>query len=316
MTPRRSIVRTATELARRRDLRPAAPGGRRSGLLSPGRGPRVRHQGSTGPRPAGTVGTPMRPRTVGELAAQHGVPLEDLVRAPCSACSRPTRPSSPRSAGTCTTRHPVTTAEDLGPRRLLSYDGWSIDDDKPQVGLDAVAALPPGESLEFNPPVSALELAALLGVSDPPDARTVGIHMDSWRVDLGTHVATLDGPARGEIVLAAAGAGRTRGGGRPRALPARERLAQQAGIRRGGEAAVGEPVDAAAQATAGRRSGTGPRRRRGSSASPGSPRPTACSSVSISRTAIGTSSPSAARSSASAAGCDGQPSQYRSATST
>ena len=93
--------------------------------------------------------------------------------------------------------HPVTSAEDLGRRRLLSYDGWSIDDDKPKVGLDAVASLQPGGSLEFNPPVGALELAALLGVSDPV-ARTVGVHMDPWEVDLGTHAATLEGGATGE----------------------------------------------------------------------------------------------------------------------
>jgi hypothetical protein len=54
-----------------------------------------------------------------------------------------------------------------------------------------------GDSLEFNPPVPALELAALLGVSEPV-ARTVGVHMDPWEIDLGTHVATLDGGATGE----------------------------------------------------------------------------------------------------------------------
>jgi hypothetical protein len=93
--------------------------------------------------------------------------------------------------------HPVTTAEDLARRELLSYDGWSIDDDTPKVGLDAVASLAPGDALELNPPVPALELAARLGVSEP-HARTVGIYMDRWELDLGTHVATLDGGATGE----------------------------------------------------------------------------------------------------------------------
>ena len=36
---------------------------------------------STASRPAGTVGTPV-PRTMKDLAAEHGVALEDLVRAP------------------------------------------------------------------------------------------------------------------------------------------------------------------------------------------------------------------------------------------
>ena len=85
----------------------------------------------------------MRARTVGELAAQHGVPLEDLVRTPLYGMLAPDAPFF------CTFRwdmhheHPVTTAEDLAGRELLSYDGWSIDDDKPEVGLDAVASLRP-----------------------------------------------------------------------------------------------------------------------------------------------------------------------------
>ena len=29
-------------------------------------------------------------------------------------------------------------------------------------------------------------------------ARTVGVHMDPWEIDLGTHVATLEGGATGE----------------------------------------------------------------------------------------------------------------------
>jgi len=45
--------------------------------------------------------------------------------------------------------------------------------------------------------VPALELAARLGVSDPV-ARTVGIYMDRWEVQLGDAVATLDGRATGE----------------------------------------------------------------------------------------------------------------------
>jgi hypothetical protein len=139
----------------------------------------------------------MRARTVGELAAQRGVALEDLVRTPLFGMLAPDAPFF------CTFRwdmhheHPVTTAEDLAGRELLSYDGWSIDDDRPRVGLDAVASLLPGSSLEFNPAVPALELAQLLGVAEPV-ARTVGVHMSSWQVDLGAYVATLEGGAAGE----------------------------------------------------------------------------------------------------------------------
>ena len=61
----------------------------------------------------------------------------------------------------------------------------------------AVASLAPGGSIEFNPPVRALELAELLGVQAPV-ARTVGIYMDRWEVELGDAVATLDGGATGE----------------------------------------------------------------------------------------------------------------------
>ena len=60
-------------------------------------------------------------------------------------------------------------------------------------------------------------------------------------------------------------------------------------VGRGGEAAVGQPVDAAASAPAARRSGTGRRRRRGSSASPGSPRRPPAPRSTISRTSTGTS---------------------------
>jgi hypothetical protein len=140
----------------------------------------------------------MRPRTVAELAALHGVPLEDLVREPLLfGMLAPDAPFSATFEWDVHHDAPVTTAEDLGRRRLLSYDGWSIDDDKPKVGLDAVGGLQAGDALEFNPPVGALELAALLGVTEPV-ARTVGVHMDRWEIDLGTHVATLEGGAAGE----------------------------------------------------------------------------------------------------------------------
>jgi hypothetical protein len=135
--------------------------------------------------------------TVGELAAKHGVPLADLVRTPLFGMLPPGAPFSCTFAWDMHHEAPVTTVEDLARREVSSYDGWSSGDDRPQVGLDAVRDLAPGGSLEFNPPVPALDLAALLGVAEPV-ARTVGVHMASWEVELGDAVATLDGSAAGE----------------------------------------------------------------------------------------------------------------------
>ena len=129
--------------------------------------------------------------TVGELARQHGVPLEDLVRTPLYGSLAPGAPFFCTFAWDVHHESPVTTVEDLARREVLTPV------QRPFAGLDAVAALVAGESLEFNPPVPALSLAALLGVADPV-ARTVGVHMASWQVELGDAVATLDGAAAGE----------------------------------------------------------------------------------------------------------------------
>jgi hypothetical protein len=129
--------------------------------------------------------------TVGELAAQHGVPLEELVRTPLYGSLAPGAPFFCTFAWDMHHEAPVTTAADLGRREVL------VPVERPAVGLEAVGSLAPGASLEFNPPVPALELAALLGVADPV-ARTVGVHMASWEIVLGDAVATLDGSAAGE----------------------------------------------------------------------------------------------------------------------
>src|SRR4029079_3915560 len=127
-----------------------------------------RHRGSTASRPAGTVGTPV-PRTMKDLAAEHGVALEDLVRTPLYG-STPDAPFFAQLPWDVHHDTTVTTADDLG-RRLV------IEPPPPRpVGLEAVASLAPGGTIEFNPPVPALELADLLGVQAPV-ARTVGISM-------------------------------------------------------------------------------------------------------------------------------------------
>ena len=139
----------------------------------------------------------MRARTVGELAAQHGVPLEDLVRTPLFGMLAPDAPFF------CTFRwdmhheHPVTTAEDLAGRELLSYDGWSIDDDKPKVGLDAVGLVAARRLAGVQPAGARARARGAAGRERAGRARTVGVHMDSWEVDLGTHVATLEGARPG-----------------------------------------------------------------------------------------------------------------------
>jgi hypothetical protein len=124
-----------------------------------------------------------------ELAAEHGVPLEDLVRTPLYGSTAPGAPFSARFEWDVHHENPVTSADDLGRRRVI--------EPAPPLGLEAVATLAPGASIEFSPPVPALELAALLGATDPV-ARTVGIHTDRWEVVLGDAVATLDGGATGD----------------------------------------------------------------------------------------------------------------------
>ena len=125
-----------------------------------------------------------------DLAAEHGVALEDLVRTPLYG-STPHAPFFAQFQWDVHHDTPVTTADDLG-RRLV------IEPPPPRpVGLEAVASLAPGGTIEFNPPVPALELADLRGV-EAPVARTVGIYRDHWEISLGPAVASLDGGATGE----------------------------------------------------------------------------------------------------------------------
>jgi hypothetical protein len=71
--------------------------------------------------------------------------------------------------------------------------------------LEAAGIVATGDgSYELHPPMPALELARALGADDA-FARTVDVHMSSWRLatragDLPVE-ATLDGPPRGEPVL-------------------------------------------------------------------------------------------------------------------
>src|SRR4051812_48332811 len=133
----------------------------------------------------------MRARTIGELAAQHGVPLEALLTGPLFGSLPPGAPLSADFRWDIHHEPPVTTVDDLARREVI----WP-EPEPPRAGLEAVAALAPGASIRFHPPVPALELAAVLGVAEPV-AHTVGIYMDRWEVELGDAVATLDGRATG-----------------------------------------------------------------------------------------------------------------------
>jgi len=124
-----------------------------------------------------------------DLAAEHGVALEDLVRTPLYGMLAPDAPFFAQFEWDMHHEDPVTTAEDLGRRLVI--------EPAPPLGLEAVASLAPGDSIEFNPPVPALELAALLGATAPV-AHSVGIYLDRWEVELGDAVAILDGRATGE----------------------------------------------------------------------------------------------------------------------
>ena len=139
----------------------------------------------------------MRPRTVGELAAQLGVPLEELVKRPLFGSLAPDAPFFATFRWDIHHEAPVTTAEDLDVASCCPTTAGRSTTTSRAWGSRPCARWPRAATIEFNPPVPALELAALLGVSDPV-ARTVGVHMSSWEVELGDAVATLEGSANGE----------------------------------------------------------------------------------------------------------------------
>ncbi|HEX5620966.1 MAG TPA: hypothetical protein VFX51_21265 [Solirubrobacteraceae bacterium] len=159
------------------------------------------------------------PQTVGELAAAVGVPLADVV-----------------AGGVWDTGHllcddfsatyewdmyherPVESADDLARRRLISYHVHAtgehdppapppVDPEERLAQVRAVVA--GGGSLDFEPPMPALELAQALG---RPDAvgRSTDVHMSHWvlaeptgeplRVGGRTVEATLGGWASGPEV--------------------------------------------------------------------------------------------------------------------
>ena len=161
----------------------------------------------------------MRRRTVGELAAQRGVPLEELVRTPLSGCSRPTRPCCrARSAGTSHASDP------RAPRRRRTRAGRELAPttlvvarQPPRAASTAVALARSGGPLELSPPAPrssrcALGVPTALRRSLRPRARVRG--------RLGAHVATLDGRAQGATSRARRGAGARAASRGPRALPA------------------------------------------------------------------------------------------------
>ena len=219
-----------TELARRRDLETGGPPGPPVEPTSPPYHPRF---GRDPGQQVTVSGSPAMPpaRTVGELRPPSAAwSWRTWCARRCSGCSTP---RTPRSSTTFRWdmhhENPVTTAEDLaGPARLLSYDELvgSTTTSRRVGGLDAVASLAPGDSLEFNhAPCRRSSSPTLLDVAGSA-ARTVGsAHGPAGRSTLGT--ARRDARRRchpGRALPAARGDGRTRGRLPPRALPAPMRL--------------------------------------------------------------------------------------------
>jgi len=114
--------------------------------------------------------------TIGELAKRYGVAVADLVKAPLYGALAPDAPFSARFRWDPLHEPPVTSAEDLARREVL--------------------ATPP-------PTFDALELAARYGAD--PVARTVDVHMQTWHLQLGDHVATLAHPPNGPTTSVPAG---------------------------------------------------------------------------------------------------------------
>jgi hypothetical protein len=153
-----------------------------------------------------------RPETVDELAAALNVPLADVVAGGMwDMGSLLTDRFSATYEWDMYHEHPVASAADLARRRLTSYRVHAtgehyppapppVDPEERLAQVRAVVAC--GGSLQFEPPMPALELARALG---RPDAvgRSTDVHMSHWvlaeptgeRLRVGGQVveATLDG---------------------------------------------------------------------------------------------------------------------------
>jgi hypothetical protein len=149
--------------------------------------------------------------TVGDLARTLGVRMEELVPHGMYSMGSIHGPrASAEYAWDMYHEAPVETLGALAERRLISYSipelglEWSANEPKPlgdvQALLDRIAETREPGRIALDAPVSALALARALG-EPRPTARTVDVHMSSWRMTLnhqGRRLdATLAGPPGG-----------------------------------------------------------------------------------------------------------------------
>jgi hypothetical protein len=146
--------------------------------------------------------------TVGDLARALGVRIEELVPHGMYSMGSIQGPrASAEYEWDMYHESPVETLGALAERRLISYRipelGLEWRASRPagdvQALLDRIAELETGR-IDLDAPVPALALARALGVREPT-ARTVDVHMSSWRMELrhrdATLLATLAGPPGG-----------------------------------------------------------------------------------------------------------------------
>jgi hypothetical protein len=148
--------------------------------------------------------------TVGDLARALGVRIEALVPHGMYSMGSIQGPrASAEYEWDMYHESPVETLGALAERRLISYRipelglEWHASRHGPagdvQALLERIAELETGR-IDLDAPVPALALARALGVPEPT-ARTVDVHMSSWRMELrhrdSALLATLAGPPGG-----------------------------------------------------------------------------------------------------------------------
>lgn len=153
--------------------------------------------------------------TVGDLARALGLRMEELVPHGMFSMGSIHGPrASAEYEWDMYHEAPVETLGALAERRLISYRieelglEWHAGEPEPQGDvqalLDRIAQTDTPGQITLDQPVSALALAKALG-EPRPTARTVDVHMSSWRMEPLRHrnwelTATLAGPPGGDDV--------------------------------------------------------------------------------------------------------------------
>jgi hypothetical protein len=145
--------------------------------------------------------------TVGDLARTLGLRMEELVPHGMFSMGSILGPGvSAEYEWDMYHEAPVETLGALAGRRLISYrieatgTEWHASEPKPlgdvHALLDRIAHTTAPARIDLDEPVPALALARALG-EPHPTARTVDVHMRSWRMQLRHLTATLAGPPGG-----------------------------------------------------------------------------------------------------------------------